>query len=565
VGLKLRSQIAGILFLLFTLTVLILGYFNISILYDAMKSLSEEQSSAMASNIVAWVEKSLPPGGYSEKSLLEHFGGRSDLTAYLRDVKGLRTFQVLDREGEVLYSYGMKMGPLPFHREALQLALLGRTANGRLWEYDSPTDFAGHPMGTHSFITSRFVSYEYYRPVISFGQPVAAYHISLGVEDMPRRMRVMFVGNLLLSAVFLVTAFVAISIWTAHAINRPLEFILQAQERIGRGDFTAHVQTDIPSTNEIISISSSFNRMAADLRRFKKELEIKTRRLEELNAEYKRLNEHLESEVEDKTRELKEFFSVVTHDLKVPLAAIQGYTDLLLRSKGEPLTDKQGRFVQAIATACSHLLGMTRNMMDSVKYDAGKIVYYVEDMDLQTLVEDSMSQVRQTANEKRLTLKAEVPPLCRPVRGDRTKIAQVINNLLGNAVKFTPDDGVVEVRARDRGTQVEVSVSDTGPGIAAEQMSSLFEKFTQFHTVEGASSGIGLGLYIVRKILEGHGQTIRVVSNPGQGSTFYFTLAKGTRAGQAESLDKLDYAQAPAESGLAEVKPTGEKPAPSDD
>lgn len=543
-GLKLKTQIAGILFLLFTLTIAIIGYFNMSILYDAVKGLSEEQSANDASAICAWAERMLPYDGYNEQFLPLRMAQRADFTEYLRDAPTLRSFQILDRSGQVMWSFA-RASPDHFELHARAVRQVVTTARPyyALWEYASPSDTVGHPVeGRTGLLLSRSLTFVYYRPVLSpgGGSALAVFRVVLTTDEMPRRLRLMLLGNVVLSAIFLITAFIAISIWTANAINRPLGFILKGQERIGRGDFTAHVSLDIPSTNEIVSISTSFNRMAADLRRFKKELEVKTLRLEELNAEYKRLNEHLESKVEEKTQELKEFFSVVTHDMKVPLAAIQGYADLLRRSRNTALNDKQLRFVHGISTACSHLLGMTRNMLESVKYDAGKAAYYMEDFDLSEVSGEVATQIKQQADEKGVRVWFDVPPLCREVQGDRTKIMQVINNLVNNAVKFTPEGGAIEIRARDRGALVEVEVTDSGVGMAEDQVPHLFEKFTQFHTQEGAASSIGLGLYIVQKILEGHGQTIRVESRPGEGSTFTFTLAKGLRALKAESLDTLD-------------------------
>lgn len=541
-GLKLKTQIAGILFLLFTLTVAIIGYFNVSILYDAMKALAEEQSNTAALAVTSWVEKLLPPDGYSRAFLHVRMAQHSDVTDYLRQVRGLRSFQILAPTGQVMWTFGETL-PFPEHGDAVRESTQRGVPYRTLWEFSAPLEGGGRPVEGHSgLLLSKDLTYVYYRAVMNpqGGPPLAVMRLCLGVEEMPRRVRLMVVGNLLLSAIFLVTAFIAISIWTANAINRPLEGILQGQERIGRGDFSAHVAVDIPSTNEIVSISTSFNRMAADLRRFKKELEVKTVRMEQLNLEYRRLNEHLETEVEEKTQELKEFFSVVTHDMKVPLAAIQGYADLLMRSRRNPLDEKQLRFVLGISAACTHLLGMTRNMLESVKYDAGKIAYYVEDFDLAEVVGEVMFQVKQQAEEKGIRTRWDVPPLCRRVQGDRTKITQVVGNLANNAVKFTPEGGAIEIRARDRGALVEVEVADSGVGISSEQIPHLFEKFTQFHTQEGAASSIGLGLYIVQKILEGHGQAIRVESRPNQGSTFTFTLTKASRVARAESLDTLE-------------------------
>jgi signal transduction histidine kinase len=553
VGFKLKTQIAGILFLLFTVTVAIIGYFNMSIVYDSLKQLSEEQSTTAAAGVANWVEKTLPGDGYSEQFLHLRMAQRADLNDYLGEMRNLRSFQILDPNGRLMWAWGRPNG-FALHDEAVRQALGGHPYH-TLWEYASSVDMIGRPLDDRSSLLLGDVALVYYRGVFGpNGVPLAVFRVTINVEEMPRRLRLMVIGNIVLSATFLLTAFIAISIWTANAINRPLEFILQGQERIGRGDFSAHVSVDLPSTNEIVSISTSFNRMAADLRRFKKELEVKTVRLEQLNNEYKRLNEHLESEVEDKTRELKEFFSVVTHDMKVPLAAIQGYADLLMLSNKNPLNEKQQRFVGAISSACSHLLGMTRNMLESVKYDAGKIAYYIEDFDLAELAGEVTTQIKQQAEEKGIRIWYDVPPLCREVQGDRMKMVQVLSNLVNNAVKFTPEGGAIEIRARDRGPLVSVEVTDSGVGISEDQLPHLFEKFTQFHTQEGAASSIGLGLYIVNKILEGHGQTIRVESAPGEGSTFTFTLAKSERIAKAESLDTIEGPpRARGEAGLVPI------------
>ncbi|NDD28002.1 MAG: HAMP domain-containing protein [Proteobacteria bacterium] len=541
-GFKLRTQIAGLLFLLFSLTVAITGYFNVSILFDVIKSLAEEQSNTSALAVTSWIERVLPLEGYTSNFLSMRMAQRSDVVDYLGHVRGLRSFQVLTPDGVVLWAYGQPV-PFPLHRDALRQAVQQAEPFRELWVLTPSADVESTPVGGQlGLLLSKEITYVYYRaiPDPTGTRIVGVMRLSLVVDELPRRLRIVVLGNVLLGVVFLVTAFIAISIWTKNAINRPLEMILQGQERIGRGDFSAHVSVEMPSTNEIVSMSTSFNRMSADLRRFQKELEVKTTRMDALNQEYRRLNEQLESQVDDKTRELKEFFSVVTHDMKVPLAAIQGYADLLMRSRRNPLDEKQLRFVQGISTACSHLLGMTRNMLESVKYDAGRITYFMEDFDLADVVREVAEQIRQQADEKSIRFRFEVPPLCRRVVGDRTKIVRVLTNLLNNAVKFTPEGGAIEIRARDRASMAEIEVTDSGVGIAEDQIPHLFEKFTQFHTEEGAASSIGLGLYIVHKILEGHGQGIQVVSSPGRGTTFTFSLPKAVATARVESLETLE-------------------------
>src|SRR5690606_2648532 len=133
---------------------------------------------------------------------------------------------------------------------------------------------------------------------------------------------------------------------------------------------------DALTSNELVAVSRSFNRMVLDLVKYQRELEEKTTRLEQANTNYRVLNEQLEHKVEEKTAEMKEFFSLVSHDLRIPLAAVAGYADLLIKKRSAPggsqLTEKQEKFVRSILVANSHAQDLVRNLLDAMRYEFGQ-------------------------------------------------------------------------------------------------------------------------------------------------------------------------------------------------
>ncbi|MEW6281470.1 MAG: HAMP domain-containing sensor histidine kinase, partial [Candidatus Eremiobacterota bacterium] len=268
-------------------------------------------------------------------------------------------------------------------------------------------------------------------------------------------------------------------------------------------------------------VSNSLNRLSLDLSKYQGELEEKTRRLEQANQRYRQLTERLEQQVEEKTRELREFFSLVTHDLRIPLAATQGYADLLLKRPGE-MTEKQRRFSRSIRVANSHALELVRNLLDAMRYEAGQNQTIVpESFRFEELVEEVVSHLSVPGDEEKAApLGVEVPPGV-VVRADRTRIGRVLGNLMSNALRHV---GSARLVAHVEGPNLRIVVQDDGPGIPAEHLPLLFEKFTHFPTETGPSSGLGLGLYIVRRILEGHGESIHVESQVGEGTRFWFHL-----------------------------------------
>jgi two-component system phosphate regulon sensor histidine kinase PhoR len=479
----------------------------------------------MAEHIFAGVHNILTAGHPSGNDMLLIQKPQEDaIDRFLEEFEDLRDFKILDPDGREFFQYGEMGIDMSSRNFLLQEAVQTRKKSSHLWAYKDLNDRKGIPISSTGVMDTRNLSYEYFIPVLERNEVRAVLYASFYVKRLPRLIKLITLGNITLVFIFLLSIFIGLSIWCDNAIKRPLEFILQAQDKLAKGDFDTRVDLDVVQTNELARAYGSFNRMAEDLKSSRGELEKKNLRLRELNEQYRELNERLEQEVQKKTKELREFFSLITHDLKVPLAASQGYTDLLLKSKTGPLNDKQKKFLQSISMANSHLLHLVRNMLDSVKYDAGKINYYMEGFDLSVLVEEVKSNLHLFLEERGITLEISIPPECERVYADRMRIGQVITNLLGNAIEISPQGEKITLTAQPYHELVEIEIRDRGPGMPQEVQSTIFDKFTQFHKDVKSSGGMGLGLYIVRRILEGHSQNVRVVSHQGNGSTFIFTL-----------------------------------------
>jgi GAF domain-containing protein len=242
-------------------------------------------------------------------------------------------------------------------------------------------------------------------------------------------------------------------------------------------------------------------------------------------------NARLFREIEEKSRELAEasrhksqFLANMSHELRTPLNAILGYTELILDSiYGEP-SDKMRIVLERLEANGRHLLGLINDVLDLSKIEAGQLTLSLDNYSLSDVVHGVVSAVEPLAVEKRLAFKAEVAPDLPTGRGDERRLSQVLLNLVGNAIKFT-DKGEVAIRASLTNGAFTVAVCDTGPGIAAADQAKIFEEFQQADSsITRKKGGTGLGLSIAKRIIEMHGGRIWVESEPGKGSTFYFTL-----------------------------------------
>jgi GAF domain-containing protein len=242
-------------------------------------------------------------------------------------------------------------------------------------------------------------------------------------------------------------------------------------------------------------------------------------------------NARLFREIEDKSRQLEvasqhksQFLANMSHELRTPLNAILGYTELMADGAyGEP-SEKMLGILQRLEANGRHLLGLINDVLDLSKIEAGQLELELSDYCVQDIAQTVRSTLEPLATDKRLTFKVEVAPQLPPGRGDGRRLTQVLINLVGNAIKFT-DTGEVAIKAEANNGSFHVSVRDTGPGISAADQAKLFQEFQQAdNAITRKKGGTGLGLAISKRIIEMHGGKIWVESQPGQGSTFAFTL-----------------------------------------
>ena len=243
-------------------------------------------------------------------------------------------------------------------------------------------------------------------------------------------------------------------------------------------------------------------------------------------------NAHLFREIEEKSRLLEvadqhksEFLANMSHELRTPLNAIIGFSEVLLQRMFGELNPKQDEYLQDVLSSGRHLLSLINDILDLSKVEAGRMELELTRFDLPQALQDTLVLVRERAVRHGIDLQLDADRRLGALVADERKIKQVMLNLLSNAVKFTPEGGRVEVRAVPTDGAVEISVADTGIGIAPENQGLIFEEFRQVggdyaHKREGT----GLGLTLARKLVELHGGRLWVKSQVGQGSTFTFSV-----------------------------------------
>jgi PAS domain S-box-containing protein len=268
-------------------------------------------------------------------------------------------------------------------------------------------------------------------------------------------------------------------------------------------------------------------RLYAEGRAREDEVAARNRALTTALEQNARLLQELErkgAELEVAGRHKSEFLANMSHELRTPLNAIIGFSEVLLEEMFGQLNDKQRDYLNDIWTSGRHLLSLINDILDLSKIEAGRMVLDVAEFDLPATIDGALVLVRERAGRKAITLQATVDGRVSSVCADERKIKQVLLNLLSNAIKFTPEGGRVDIRATPADGAVEVSVRDTGVGIAAEDQAAVFEEFRQVGPNPAAQEGTGLGLALCRKLVDLHGGSIGVASEVGVGSTFTFTI-----------------------------------------
>ncbi len=283
-------------------------------------------------------------------------------------------------------------------------------------------------------------------------------------------------------------------------MRRPLEELVDASGRLAAGDLGARVK--VGGLSETAALGSAFNEMADELQQRAGERD----RLDRLKDE---------------------FVLTASHELRSPLTSVQGFAELLMLER-EQLSAKQAETVEIILDNTRHLVRLLNDLLDLARSDAGRLTLRPAPTDPAALVEDAVRTIRGQTESARQTLSAEIEPGLPAVEVDPDRIRQVLVNLLTNAHEYCPERASIRVAAKRVGDEVEISVSDDGPGIPMEQLEHIFERFTRGDAgLTQRVGGTGLGLAISKSLVELHGGTIVAASTAGEGATFTLRLPAG--------------------------------------
>ena len=259
---------------------------------------------------------------------------------------------------------------------------------------------------------------------------------------------------------------------------------------------------------------------------YSRQLEEKSHELEHTSRDLKAANERLK----ELDRLKDDFLSTVTHELRTPLTSIRSFSEILHDTPDLDPTERQ-HFLSIIIRESERLTRLINQVLDLTKIETGRMDWQMTDVDLRDVIDHAVASLRQLFDEKGVRLEVSVPEGLAPVRGDRDQLIQLAINLLSNAEKFCPPEtGYVRISVEPGDSQLTVSIRDNGPGIPADQLQCIFEKFHQVRAGRtGNPLGSGLGLAICRGIVEHLGGRIWVESVLGEGATFYFTVPYPSR------------------------------------
>jgi signal transduction histidine kinase len=327
----------------------------------------------------------------------------------------------------------------------------------------------------------------------------------------------------------------------AHRFTTPLRRLTEASRALAEGDLTKRVErADIrSSSSELTELAIQFNAMA------------------------ERLEESVEIIRRDRDRS-RDFLADVSHELRTPIAALLTFNELLLDQAGEDPAAR-AEFLDSSRVQLERLDWLAQNLLELSKLDSGLVLLDLRPDDLRAAVESSVEQATPAARRRGVDLKLTVPDSPLRIRHDPQRVGQIVTNLVGNAIKFTPRGGSVEAVVSPYRDGARIDVNDTGTGIDASELPRIFERFYRGSRAnEARGSGSGLGLAIVRSIVDMHGGSVTVDSRLGTGSRFSVFLPRDPRTedaqqpkvpfGQDESTDLSDVVPK-----MAETSPT---PAP---
>jgi signal transduction histidine kinase/DNA-binding response OmpR family regulator len=360
-------------------------------------------------------------------------------------------------------------------------------------------------------------------------------------------------GLTLLSILFSI----GLSMLFARRITQPLNELTLGASSIAMGDFDQKL--DIRTNDELQDLARNFNYMAeqlkiniTELEESRAQLQESNIRLEQSNVRLAQSNTRLEQtnlQLEQANEELKEldrmkseFLQTISHELRTPLSAIKGYNEHLLEQMTGEIKPSQERALKIIQRNIDRLTTYINALLDFSRMESGAIPITIQPFNLKALIDQTVLAYKGQIEKKELELSTEVEKALPFVAGDRDRIAQVLDNLVSNAIKFTQEEGKIKISAqrvsKNGQKLVEVSVADTGVGIDEKHISKIFDRFYQADSsTTRRHGGIGIGLSFVKKIIDAHKSSIEVESKIHEGANFTFYLEEAEQI----KLIELDH------------------------
>ncbi len=248
----------------------------------------------------------------------------------------------------------------------------------------------------------------------------------------------------------------------------------------------------------------------------------------------------------DVTREVEsqqmraDFHSMIAHDLRSPMSVIQGYVSLMATGKTGPINDTQIEFMESVNRKISEMTSLLNDFLDMSKMDAGFVNLKTQDHCLGELIQEVVYDLEPLANSSKLKVSVNLPPNDLQVHSDPLRLTQILRNLLSNAIKYNVENGYIRVTVIEQEGRARISIADGGIGMSQEELEVLFEPYTRGNS-QRTIKGVGLGIVIVKKLVEAHGGTVTVSSEQGKGSTFSFTIPLALELdSQAPSVDEVE-------------------------
>jgi len=289
-----------------------------------------------------------------------------------------------------------------------------------------------------------------------------------------------------------------IAFWVSLSWTRPIQVLARAAQRVGTGKYHIELEQLPARRDELGQFTRTFQQM--------------TLQLQELD------------------RMKEDFVSAVTHELRSPLGAIESYLNVIEEERIEGISPTEWQtYLQRLRLNTQRLNRFINDLLDVAALERGKVTLQFAPVAMGPLIQDVLALFSPRMAERKIVVRTDISPALPSVQADEDKVRQILTNLLSNAIKFTPVGGTIEIGTEHRGSDghIRIYVQDSGIGIAEDDQKKLFNKFEQVVSARPAvkgPKGTGLGLSICRALVELHGGIIGLISTPGEGSRFYFTL-----------------------------------------